>query len=133
MNTVVGGSDRLRFWAPDSEMLSRILPEHGLPPTHCPAGATLEWWGGDDLKGYQERGGYPVYGEHDVIYRFNSLGYRCPEFDAQADVRVISIGCSYVMGTGVAQGHLFHERFAARLGSALSRSVVVWNLGWEGA
>jgi hypothetical protein len=113
--------------------MGRVLPEHGLPPTDYPPGAKLEWKGKDDLEGYRERGGHPVYGEHDVIYRFNKRGYRAPEFDARADVRVVAIGCSYVMGTGVAQEHLFHERFGAQLGAALSKSVVVWNLGWEGA
>ena len=68
-----------------------------------------------------------------MSYRFNRLGYRCAEFDDTAEIRLLAIGCSYVLGLGVAQDHLFHERFAARLRADLGRSVVVWNLGVAGA
>ena len=68
-----------------------------------------------------------------MSYRYNRLGDRCAEFDDTADIRLLAIGCSYVLGMGVAQDHLFHERFAARLRADLGRSVVVWNLGIAGA
>ncbi len=110
-----------------------ILPADGLPATEYPPGATLEWLFGDNPEGYRERGGHPVYGERDVLYRFNRLGYRAPEFDAEAEIRVVAIGCSYVLGLGLPEADLFHERFAARLRAELSKSVVVWNLGRAGA
>lgn len=84
------------------------------------------------LKGLPQAG-LPINGEHDVQYRFNSLGYRCPEFDAQAEIRIVSIGCSYVFGTGLAQEHIFHERFATELRAQTSKSVVNWNLGLASA
>jgi hypothetical protein len=118
---------------PPDILTDRILPEHGLPPTGYPPNECCAWWHGDNLAGYRERGGHPVYGEHDITYQFNALGYRCPDFDVTADIRVIAIGCSYVLGTGLAQPHLFHERFAERLRCATTRSVVLWNLGWAGA
>jgi hypothetical protein len=74
--------------------ISRILPADGLPPTEYPARAVREWVAGDDLEGYRKRGGHSVYGEHDVVYRFNSLGYRCAEFESDAAVRIVAIGCS---------------------------------------
>ncbi len=110
-----------------------ILPADGLPATEYPAGAAVEWLFGDNPEDYRRRGGHPVYGEHDVVYRFNALGYRGAEFDAEAEVRVVAIGCSYVLGLGLPQEDLFHERFAARLRAELSRSVVLWNLGRAGA
>jgi hypothetical protein len=110
-----------------------LLPERGLPASGYPPGETLEWMPGDDLAGYRRRGGHAVYGEHDIQYTFNSLGYRCPELDTLADIRVVAIGCSYVLGIGLAQEHLFHERFAAQLRSSSSKSVVLWNLGRSGA
>jgi len=111
-----------------------LLPkdEEDLPPTDYPAGVTLQWLSADDPVGYRQRGGHPVYGEHDVVYRMNRLGYRGPEFDAAAQVRIITVGCSYVMGIGVAEADLFHERFAARLRAESSKSTVVWNLGRAG-
>jgi hypothetical protein len=83
----------------------------------------------DTLADYRKRGGHPLYGEHAIDYRFNSRGYRCPEFDTQAQVRVVSIGCSFTFGTGVPQGATFHELFAERLRRELGSTVVNWNLG----
>jgi hypothetical protein len=112
---------------------NRALPLEFLPSTGYPARQTLEWMSPDDLIGYHKRKGHPVYGEHDVRYQFNSLGYRCPEFHDEADIRIVVVGCSYVFGLGVAQQDLFHERFAARLRQEFSRSVVLWNLAVSGA
>ena len=114
-----------------------LIPVDGIPATtygsFAPAGTVQQWLFLDSLEGYRQHGGHPVYGEHDVSYRFNRLGYRCAEFDDTAEIRLLAIGCSYVLGLGVAQDHLFHERFAARLRADLGRSVVVWNLGVAGA
>jgi hypothetical protein len=113
--------------------IQHLLPTDGLPSTGYPAGAELEWLSGDDADGYRARGGHPVYGERDVVYRFNRFGYRGPEFDADAEVRIVAIGCSYVLGVGVAQSHLFHERIAFGIQTELSKAVVAWNLGRAGA
>jgi hypothetical protein len=109
--------------------INHMLPTEGLPASGYPAGAVQAWMEVDNLEGYRKRGGHPVYGEHDVVYRFNSLGYRSAEFDSDAEVRIVAIGCSYVFGLGLAQDDLFHERFAARIRADLSKSAVVWNLG----
>ena len=53
-----------------------------------------------------------VVERNDMTYSFNNLGYRSVPFDTPADIRVIAIGCSYVMGVGLPQSHLFHELFA---------------------
>ena len=113
--------------------IDRVLPAVGLPPTGYPAGARLGWFFNDSPEGYRERKGHPFYGEHDIEYGLNSLGYRCPEFDGAGGIRVLAIGCSYVFGLGLAQGDLFHERFAARLRGEFAEEVVVWNLGMVGA
>jgi hypothetical protein len=91
-----------------------------------------EWLDLDWPGGYQARGGHPTYGEHDIQYRFNSHGYRCPEFDTSAETRIVSIGCSYVMGIGLPECALFHERFAQRLRNHRQHTVVNWNLGQPG-
>jgi hypothetical protein len=110
-----------------------VLPHAGLPAGIYPAGKTLEWVHGDSLAAYRQRGGHAVYGEHDIHYQFNSLGYRCPEFASDAKVRIVAVGCSYVFGIGLAREHLFHEQFAARLRADLGMSVVLWNLATSGA
>jgi hypothetical protein len=87
----------------------------------------------DTLDRFRENGGHPRYGEHDILYQFNSLGYRCPEFERSAELRVVAVGCSNVMGVGLPRGALFHDRFAARLQAQTGRSSVVWTLGCAGA
>jgi hypothetical protein len=110
-----------------------LLPASTLPPTGYPAKQELCWLFDDNQENYQRNKGHPLYGEKDIIYRFNSLGYRCPEFDTAADIRVIAIGCSFVMGHALPQSALFHEIFAQKLRAELGKTVVVWNLGRCGA
>lgn len=109
------------------------LPLSGLPRSGNPEGRE-EFWspGTDNFQDYQKRGGHPLYGERDIIYRYNSLGYRCPEFDVEAQIRIVSIGCSHTLGVGLPQEAIFHERFAERLRQELSKTVVNWNLGLSG-
>jgi hypothetical protein len=110
-----------------------LLPHNGLPATSYPASAALEWLSTDTREHYLKTGGHPVYGEHDIEYRFNSRGYRCEDFKQTRDVRIVAIGCSHVMGIGLPARALFHELFAERLRFAISRRVIVSNLGLAGA
>jgi hypothetical protein len=110
-----------------------LFPGRSLPATSYPAGEVREWWNPDSLENYRIRGGHSIYGEHDVLYRFNSLGYRGSDFSAQADIRIVAVGCSYVFGLGLPQEHLFHERFAEKLRSTVPHSAIVWNLAVAGA
>ena len=108
------------------------LPASGLPITGYPAGQEIEWLFGDSLENFRKNGN-PIYGEKDITYRFNSSGYRCPEFNVEADIRILAIGCSCVLGQALPQAAIFHERFAERLRADTGRSVVLWNLGYCGA
>jgi hypothetical protein len=109
------------------------LPRNRLPPTYFPKSTQLDWFDMDTFENFKARSGHPIYGEHDIQYSFNALGYRSPEFEHLADVRVIAVGCSYVMGVGLPQNALFHYQFGERLQAHSGRSVVVWNLGSVGA
>jgi hypothetical protein len=114
--------------------LAELLPLSRLPRTNYPAGKEVHWLYDTEREKYRQTGGHPLYGEADIVYRFNSLGYRCPEFDERADVRIVAIGCSYVLGQALPQSAVFPEVFAERLRAAVSpRTVVVWNLGLSGA
>ncbi len=108
-----------------------FLPKDGIPPLPGFAGQTLRWLDTDSPERFREEG-HEVYGDGDIEYRFNSLGYRGAEFAEKADIRIVAAGCSYVLGVGLPAEALFQERFAMRL-RAGGRSVVVWNLGAQGA
>jgi hypothetical protein len=113
--------------------LQSIIPRSDMPRTRRAGERKLLWLDTDSLEEFQRRGGHPLYGEGDVTYSFNSHGYRCPEFEPGADVRMISIGCSNTLGVGLPQQALFHEQFAERLRKELSATVVNWNLSMGGA
>ena len=113
--------------------LNNLLSKGDLPFSGSPAGQELKWLNRDNLENYRRLNGHPLYGENDISYKFNSLGYRCPEFDVDADIRVVAVGCSYVFGIGLPKHAIFHELFAERLRTRLQKSVVVWNLGVEGS
>jgi len=113
--------------------LQSIIPLSEIPKTRHPAERELTWLDTDSREQFQKRGGHPLYGEADVTYSFNSHGYRCPEFESGADIRMISIGCSNTLGVGLPQQAIFHERFAERLRKELSATVVNWNLSMGGA
>jgi hypothetical protein len=113
-----------------------FLPNGSLPRlSFFPQCQSVEWLENteDSREQYVKNGGHPIYGEHDIIYSFNSLGYRSIEFDTTADLRILAIGCSYVMGVGLAQRDLFHELFAERLKRETAKTVAVVNLGAPGA
>ena len=113
--------------------LNNLLTKRDLPLSGYPAGEELKWLCGDNLENYRQHNGHPLYGENDISYKLNSLGYRCPEFDVSADIRVVAVGCSYVFGLALPKHAIFHELFAERLRTRLQKSVVVWNLGVAGS
>jgi hypothetical protein len=104
-----------------------------MPRSGYPENREERWCGQDNLEDYRRRGGHPLYGEDDIRYCYNARGYRCPEFDEEAEIRMISIGCSWGFGVGIPQEATFHERFARRLRLELGATVVNWNLSRPGA
>ncbi len=97
----------------------------------------VKWFMGDSEKKYQRRS-HPVFGPEDIIYRFNSHGYRCPEFEmrhsCQEDaVHVISIGCSNTFGFGLPEEKSYPHLFKELLQNDLGRPVINWNLAMSGA
>jgi hypothetical protein len=111
--------------------LEDIIPITGFPITGGPTCCEDKWQGIDSEEQYRKNG-HPVYGENDVVYRYNRHGYRGPDFDAVGDIRMISVGCSWVFGVGLAGGDIFHEVFAERLRRETGQSVVNFNLGMSG-
>jgi hypothetical protein len=113
-------------------LLHSLLPVDAIPHSGLRGSSVDYWFGRDGPQQYRERNGHPLYGETDITYRSNKLGYRCGEFDETASIRMLSIGCSWAYGVGVPQEIIFHERFAARLRQELKTTVVNWNLGLSG-
>jgi hypothetical protein len=106
-----------------------FLPASGIPRSGNVQSCEMLWYGMDGEEEYRKHGGHPRYTADSIRYRYNAQGYRCPEFDADASIRIISIGCSHTFGQGLPQEDIFHELLAERLRTELNTSVINWNLG----
>ena len=69
-----------------------------------------------------------LYRTKEVVYRLNSLGYRCPEFDQIEWAQSIVVkGCSVVEGIGLAE----EDTLSSRLADLFNQPVI--NLGIAGS
>jgi len=61
---------------------------------------------------------WPEYqpSDRDVLYNFNSNGFRGSEFDSSALLRLFVCGCSYTFGMGVAQDETWSQLILSALG-----------------
>lgn len=64
-----------------------------------------------------------------IVYRFNSRGYRCPEFHQRAQINVVSIGCSETFGVGVTDDERFSAAFCGELSRRTGKTVADFNIG----
>lgn len=110
-----------------------LLPVGDIPQTEWAGRAPCNWLWDFERRQFEEKGGHPIYGASDVEYRFNSHGYRCPEFSEIKPLRIVAIGCSYVFGFALPQRAVFPELLRARLESTTGKAVVLWNLAFGGA
>jgi hypothetical protein len=110
-----------------------IIPTDDYPVSGLRTNFQTHWMATLDTEEAFRKRGHPIYGEQDIIYRFNSRGFRGPEFEQNGQIGMISIGCSWVFGAGIPLEHTFHELFAARLREETGMTVVNWNLGRSGS
>ncbi len=98
--------------------------------------AQMRWVGADTEKRYKVAP-HPLLRPEDVTYNFNSLGYRCPEFNLdkleKKVISVVSIGASEVFGIGLPEDKTFPHQFAKLLEKETGYPVINWNLGMGGA
>ncbi len=69
--------------------------------------------------------------DHEVkegFYEFNSLGYRCEEFNPLAKYKLFVCGCSYTFGTGVDYEATWPFRLKIKLAELLNTSIEEINL-----
>lgn len=93
------------------------------------AGQTLNWYGSDNAADYKSA--YNVYSRDDITYQFNSHGFRCDEFEGEYDLKVLFVGCSKSLGTGVRLEECYAHRLVTRLREHGLR-VPYWNVSAGG-
>lgn len=62
------------------------------------AGKSSEWSQGDDQENYVAEGN--LYGPSDIVYDYNSHGFRCDPFENN-DAEIVFLGDSFTEGTGL--------------------------------
>ncbi len=108
-----------------------LIP-HSFTGEGAPLPGSFNYWGHDSEVLYEanlkiQSKDWP-YRKKDVVYKLNSLGYRCPEFNT-IDWRnaIVINGCSQTFGTGLAED----ETITGQLQQLTNRPVI--NLGKNGA
>jgi hypothetical protein len=96
---------------------------------------TLKWLPTDTEESFQRLVQHEEYREYfrnkgwlepdAITYRINSNGFRSEEFDPQAD-SMISLGCSYTIGTGLPEESTWSHLVSQALG------LKNYNLAWAG-
>lgn len=85
------------------------------PVTQVYGNSELKWFGSDQEKEYKKKP-HPVFGPEDIIYRINSYGYRCPEFELRNQVEddavhVVTVASSDAFGTGLPEEKTYPALF----------------------
>ena len=123
------------FGAPPAYLLSETeIPPSPLAKDDLPSSSN--WYSLDSEKNFNKNP-HPTIGPDDVVYNFNSHGYRCPEFaslkEADADtVTVACIGSSGLFGTGLPEENSLPVLLQNSLRDLLQRDVTAINLGVGG-
>lgn len=108
-------------------IIEKHLPVDGIPKTKW-AGRELKWFGMDSQENWQKQR-HSQLGPDDVIYKFNRHGYRCPEFDSEAEIRIVTMGCSLTFGTGLPYEQTWSYIFSQKIADTFNQSTVNWNMG----
>jgi hypothetical protein len=112
----------------------KYIPFGSIPPSIYAGCSSTSWCSTDSKENYLVRNPKSSYSDKDFEYRFNTLGYRCPNFVSyKNDLKILSLGCSNTFGVGIKQEDLFHEIVANDLSNKSNKNVVNWNLSIPGA
>jgi len=68
-----------------------------------------------------------------INYTFNAHGYRGPSFNSNKKIKIITIGCSHVFGTGIDDISTWAEQLKQLIMQYDTDDVEVFNLGTPGA
>lgn len=75
----------------------------------------------------------PFWKDKIVKYILNSHGYRGPSFNSSKKIKIITIGCSHVFGTGIDDSSTWAEQLKQLIRQHDTDDIEVFNLGTPGA
>ena len=113
--------------------LADIIPLDGIPKTSHASKGICHWVWPSEKKKFETLKENSPYTEEDIIYHFNSYGYRCQEFDEQGEIVIVAGGCSLMFGLGLPAQVLAFELVRAEIERRSGRKTLLWNLSCPGA
>jgi len=108
-----------------------IFPFDGIPVRQDFKSMRLNWYNSDKMELFIKNKSKYNLEERDILYEFNSYGYRCPEFEIN-DFNVLSIGCSIIEGIGIHYEETCSYLLCKKLEEYMGKSVSNWNLSCAG-
>ncbi len=112
-------------------MIQTYIPFGDVPKTPYAGIQSVYWLGVDNPDNY-EKGGNHEFTEGEVLYNFNSYGYRSDEWVDRKEINVLTVGCSVAFGLGLNREDTYPDIFCRSLSRNLDKSVGNWNLSWPG-
>ena len=91
-------------------------------------------WLGSDSHSFWLQNQQKNYSDTEIEYKFNSDGFRCDEFSTnnQYKKRVLFIGCSHTLGTGLAFENVWAYKFYSQMVKDNLCDCPYWNLAYGG-
>jgi len=108
--------------------LKRVLPDDGsIPKMYDQADKHLTWFSTDTEAQFRARG-HNIFSEADVDYKFNSDGYRSPEFNERGAVNILYAGCSRTFCTGLPEDVAIPAQLTRNISDLAGRPVHYWSI-----
>lgn len=74
-----------------------------------------------------------TYGEDEIVYSFNSDGFRSDEFSNEHPIKILYTGCSFTEGVGLPIDHIWAKFLNDKISKELGVSLSFFNLSVNGA
>jgi hypothetical protein len=91
----------------------------------------FKWWPCDLKETYNPHNN--TYGPDDIIYKFNSNGFRCDNFNIKSEKRIIFLGCSHTNGIGLPVEHTWPYILLSYIKQTTGYEIPYWNLAHGGS
>jgi hypothetical protein len=108
--------------------LIRVLPDDGsIPKMHAQAGQHQTWFS-SDAEAQFRKNGHNIFAERDVDYKFNSDGYRSPEFSERGAINILYAGCSRTFCTGLPEDIAMPAQLTRNISDLAGRPIHYWSI-----
>ena len=109
------------------ELRSVLPPDGSIPRMRAQAGQNLTWFSSDTEVQFRKHG-HGLFSEQDVNYKFNSDGYRSPEFSERGAVNILYAGCSRKFCTGLPEDLAIPAQLTRNISDLAGRPVNYWSI-----